>query len=335
MAILEVCAGSLESARAAAEGGAARIELCACLEKDGLTPDLETIKAARMIPGLKVHVLIRPREGNFVYDEAETCLMEEQIRLARDLGADGVVFGALTPEGNIDLDVCRRLAAAANPGCNETPANRNHQDATPGEHLTANPGHDMTPTNGEQQGTDSECHLTANTGHQTSATREYQTSADKLIQTTFHRAFDYAAEPFQALEDVISLGCTRLLTSGQAPKALQGVTLIASLVVRAAGRIIIMPGSGVNPSNAAQILRLTGCTEIHSSARAKTPLTEAPLAETPHTEAPLTETPLAEAPLTEAPHTETPHTETPLTRATYDGTDPVVVAAIIKEINRN
>lgn len=210
--ILEVCAGGIESAMAAAEGGAQRIELCAALEQDGLTPSEEVIMAARKIPGLKLHVLIRPRPGDFVYDERETELMERQIRRAVELGADGVVIGALTRDGHVDMIVCRRLIDAA---------------------------------------------------------RSFAAESTKTpVSITFHRAFDVAVDPFEALEDIIKLGCTRLLTSGQATSALDGAGLIAALVTHADGRIIIMPGAGVNPGNAADILKLTSCHEIHSSARA-------------------------------------------------------------------
>lgn len=87
------------------------------------------------------------------------------------------------------------------------------------------------------------------------------------IPVTFHRAFDHAAEPFKALEDIISLGCARILTSGQQPTAEKGIPLIAGLVKRSAGRIIIMPGCGVREGNIAEIASKTGAREFHFSAR--------------------------------------------------------------------
>ena len=202
MNTLEVCASDLASARAAAEGGAQRIELCRDLALDGLTPPRAWIEEARSIEGLKLHVLIRPVEGGFVYDEPVFDLMREEIRMCRQLGADGVVIGALTQEGDIDVEHLRLLMA-------------------------------------EAQG----------------------------MQVTFHRAFDVCRDPRQSLEDIISLGCDRLLSSGQQPTAEQGIPLLRELVKQAAGRIIIMPGAGVNPDNAAKILNETGTKEIHSSAR--------------------------------------------------------------------
>ncbi len=84
---------------------------------------------------------------------------------------------------------------------------------------------------------------------------------------TFHRAFDEAADPFRALEDIMSLGIERLLTSGQKPAAKQGIPLLKQLVEKGGRRISIMPGGGVNESNADRILSETGAREIHASLR--------------------------------------------------------------------
>lgn len=86
---------------------------------------------------------------------------------------------------------------------------------------------------------------------------------------TFHRAFDVAADPFQALEDIIGLGFSRLLTSGQRGSAMEGAALIAELHRRAAGRIQIIAGAGVSPVNAAQLLKASEADELHASARSR------------------------------------------------------------------
>ncbi len=91
------------------------------------------------------------------------------------------------------------------------------------------------------------------------------------MDVTFHRAFDRAAHPLQALEDIIACGCARILTSGQVPNAWDGRELIKQLVEQADDRIIIMPGSGVRSSNIKALADFTGATELHSSARALTP----------------------------------------------------------------
>ncbi|MDE6489777.1 MAG: copper homeostasis protein CutC [Muribaculaceae bacterium] len=201
---LEICAGSLESVRAAATGGAGRVELCAALGEGGVTPSVGMIRNARKVPGLKLHVLIRPRGGDFVYDESEVECMTDDIITALDCGADGIVIGALTPDGRIDMDTCRRLVNAA---------------------------------------------------------------GNKNVNITFHRAFDLCRDPLEALEDVIALGCNRILTSGQAPTAEIGIPLLKKLNDLACGRLTILPGGGVTPDNANKILQLTGCSELHGSMR--------------------------------------------------------------------
>lgn len=87
------------------------------------------------------------------------------------------------------------------------------------------------------------------------------------MEVTFHRAFDRCNDPFQGLEAIILTGCKRILTSGQVPNAYEAMTLLSQLVDKANGRIIIMPGSGVRSNNIKEILKVTGATEIHSSAR--------------------------------------------------------------------
>ena len=202
MAILEICAGSVASAIAARDGGAQRIELCAALEVGGVTPSAGLIAEARKVEGLVLNVIIRPRGGDFLYDNHEIACMEEDISTCRRIGVDGVVIGALTAEGDIDTATCKRLINAADG-----------------------------------------------------------------MSITFHRAFDMCRNPQKALEELIALGCHRVLTSGQAPTAEAGTALLGELVEQADGRIIIMPGCGVNSNNAARILQATGANEIHASAR--------------------------------------------------------------------
>lgn len=198
----EACCTSLEAVRDAARTGARRIELCERLELGGVTPSeglLREVLAERALP---VNVLVRPRGGDFVYDGAEVEAMLASIRLCAALGAAGVVVGALTPAGAVDLPVMRRLVAAAR---------------------------------------------------------------DAGLSVTFHRAFDETADPLAALEDVIALGCDRLLTSGHAPDAFAGRAMIGELVRRAGGRIVVMAGCGVRPGNIAQIAQDSGAPEFHSS----------------------------------------------------------------------
>ena len=111
---LEVCAASMQSVAAAAAGGAHRIELCSALYLDGLTPSMGMIRIVKeRFPQLTLHVLIRPREGNFVYNDVELATMQSDIIECRKAGADSVVVGALTSEGDIDLAAMQRLMEAA------------------------------------------------------------------------------------------------------------------------------------------------------------------------------------------------------------------------------
>ena len=123
MNTLEVCCGSLDSVIAAVEGGAERIELCSALSLDGLTPSIGLVREVRSLyPDLKIHVLIRPREGDFVYSEAEVRVMERDIRAAINAGATAIVSGALLPVGavgfssndfTLDISTTSRLVQAS------------------------------------------------------------------------------------------------------------------------------------------------------------------------------------------------------------------------------
>lgn len=95
--------------------------------------------------------------------------------------------------------------------------------------------------------------------------------AGRKMSVTFHRAFDRCSHPSQALEDIISLGFDRILTSGQQPKAIDGIPLLASLQEKAAGRIRLLAGSGVNEDNICSIYDATHIQEYHFSARVAVP----------------------------------------------------------------
>ena len=202
MYIFEICANSVASCKAAQDGGADRVELCSGIPEGGTTPSFGMIRKAREAISIALNVIIRPRGGDFLYSSEELDEMINDIRAAKELGADGLVFGCLTKEGNVDMEAMTMLMKAA--------------DGLP---------------------------------------------------VTFHRAFDHSADPFKALEDIISLGCVRILTSGCRPTAIEGSVLLEQLVKRAGDRIIIMPGCGVNESNIAEIARLSGAREFHFSAR--------------------------------------------------------------------
>ncbi len=111
----EVCVDSIAGIRAAREAGAERVELCADLLEGGTTPSLGTILVARKLADIKLHVMIRPRGGDFLYDEDEIATMEADIASAKSAGADGVVFGVLMRDGRVDGELTERLIARARP----------------------------------------------------------------------------------------------------------------------------------------------------------------------------------------------------------------------------
>ncbi|MDE6322924.1 MAG: copper homeostasis protein CutC [Paramuribaculum sp.] len=201
--ILEICCGDINSVIAAEKGGADRIELCSALESGGLTPSVGLVrKAVETCHNAKVHVLVRPRAGDFLYTAEEVSVMLDDIAEIRSAGADGIVIGALTSEGNVDMEICRKLMNAA-----------------------------------------------------------------KGMSVTFHRAFDMTDHPERALEDIIKLGCDRVLTSGCAPSLLKGAETVRSLLATAGNRITILGGCGVTPENVLAIIEQTGLRELHASAR--------------------------------------------------------------------
>lgn len=199
----EICLESADGVAAAAEAGADRVELCAALLEGGITPSIGMVEQAVTAAAgrIKVHVIIRPRGGDFVYGPAEAAAMLRDIEAVKAAGVDGVVIGALTPDADIDTELCGRLAEAARP-----------------------------------------------------------------LSVTFHRAFDVTRDPEAAFEDVVGLGVDRLLTSGAAPSALEGADLIARLVEKAAGRIVILPAGGINERTAARVVQQTGVEELHFTA---------------------------------------------------------------------
>jgi len=200
---LEIAAGSLASALAAQAGGADRVELCEGLEYGGTTPSYGTLASARERVRLPLFVLVRPRPGDFLYDDAETEVMLRDIEQCVRLGCDGVVIGALDAEGEVDMPRCRALVAAAGP-----------------------------------------------------------------LAVTFHRAFDAARAPLRALENIIELGCRRVLSSGAQAGAPQGAALLAACVQQAGERLAVMPGAGIDAGNIAALARATGAREFHASAKA-------------------------------------------------------------------
>lgn len=210
--VLEIAVQSVEAAVAAQDAGADRIELCANLREGGVTPSPKVMSQARDALKIPIFGMIRPRTGNFVYNEAEFTAMREQINRAKRAQLDGVVLGLLTPENEVDILRTAELVAEANP-----------------------------------------------------------------LPVTFHRAFDEAGATPGLLEQVISTGAARLLTSGGAPAASQAARHIRLLIQLAENRILIVPGAGIHAANFAALRHATAAAEFHTGLGAVQPYDSANL----------------------------------------------------------
>lgn len=206
---LEVCAATYESVVNAQKAGAYRIELCQNLDVGGLTPSAELIKTVITQLDLPVFVLIRPRSGDFVYNNEEFETMLESIEMAKFYGCQGIVSGVLNSNNEIDNERTKALIEKSFP-----------------------------------------------------------------LPFTFHRAFDHAKNPLASIELIKSLGARRVLTSGQAVSAELGIDLLNQLKGFDGPDFNVLPGGGINPSNA-QLFKVNGFQEIHASgiSRDRTPST--------------------------------------------------------------
>jgi copper homeostasis protein len=113
--IFEVCVDSLSGVRAARAAGAARAELCANLLEGGITPSQGMIREARKVDGIRLMIMIRPRGGDFLFDDDEFAIMEADVDTAKAEGADGIVIGLLLADGSVDKSRTRDLIARARP----------------------------------------------------------------------------------------------------------------------------------------------------------------------------------------------------------------------------
>lgn len=107
--LLECCVDSVESAIAAQKGGADRLELCGNLIIGGTTPSVELYRAVRKNTDIPIHVLLRPRFGDFLYTAYELEILYEEVKLFSSEGADGLVIGCLKPDGELDIEAMKRM----------------------------------------------------------------------------------------------------------------------------------------------------------------------------------------------------------------------------------
>lgn len=113
--IIEICLESVESVIAAEKGGADRVELCSDLFEGGLTPTIGTVKTALKKSNIKINAMIRPRGGDFCYSDEEFEVMKEDIKAFKETGINGIVFGILTPEGDVDVKRSKEIIELARP----------------------------------------------------------------------------------------------------------------------------------------------------------------------------------------------------------------------------
>jgi copper homeostasis protein len=210
---LEVCVDNVHGLAAALKGGADRIELCGALETGGLTPSAGLLRAASSSP-VPVVAMIRPRGGDFCFDEAETRLMLDEIDAAAAAGLQGVVLGASLPDGQLDRHILERLVRRA-------------------------------------------------AGHG--------------LRCTLHRAIDLCPDLAQATKLAIGLGFERILTSGGARSAAEGLDGLQRCFDAAAGRIAIMPGAGIHADNVGLLRARLPLTDVHASCSEPLPPPASPL----------------------------------------------------------
>ncbi len=196
--IVEVCANSLRSALNAQQAGADRLEICTELGVGGITPSYGLLRKVREQVSIPVHVLIRPRSGDFSYSETDFEVMLNDIDACKEMGFEGIVSGVLHPDFTVDIERTKMLREAA-------------------------------------------------TG----------------MQFTFHRAFDWVQDPLQALTELQFVGVDNILTSGQCKTAVEGITLLKSLLENTEFCTII-PAAGIGPDNV-QIFKEMGFSDIHLS----------------------------------------------------------------------
>ncbi|AFR27941.1 copper homeostasis protein CutC [Arthrobacter sp. Rue61a] len=204
---LEIAVVSAAGAGTAAAEGAHRIELCSSLELGGITPSQGLMEASvEHVDGrLEIHPLIRSRPGDFRYSASDIETMVHEIRHLLAQGAHGVVVGALTPSGELDVQAVQRLVGSA-------------KDANP------------------------------------------------EAQVTFHRAIDQSSDPLAALEQLMELGFTRVLTSGHEATAGAGLPTLTRMVEQAGGVVEIMAGGGLSLEDI-PAMHAAGLSAVHLSAK--------------------------------------------------------------------
>lgn len=202
--VIEICCGSYDDALASYKGGAKRIELNSALYLGGLTPSLASLILTKKNTDLKVITMVRPRGAGFCYTDEEFETMKLDTRLMLENGADGIAFGCLNADGEIDVEQTKVII-------------------------------DIIKEFGKE--------------------------------VVFHRAFDCVKDADKAIETLIGLGVDRILTSGLKAKAMDGLNMIKHLQAKYGDKIELLAGSGMNATNALEMMEKTGISQVHSSCK--------------------------------------------------------------------
>ncbi|MDG2290389.1 MAG: copper homeostasis protein CutC [Flavobacteriaceae bacterium] len=206
--VVEVCATNFQSALNAQDAGADRIELCSELAVGGITPNYGLLKKVTSELNIPVHVLIRPRSGDFTYSDSDFEVMKQNIALCKRLKCSGIVSGVLHKDMRVDIPRTKELIDLASP-----------------------------------------------------------------LTFTFHRAFDWTPDPIATAKKLAEIGVARILTSGQATSAVEGLPMLTQLKDTFTGTILA--AGGINLDNAAQF-KAHAFEEIHLSATVQEKTIDAP-----------------------------------------------------------
>lgn len=195
---IEICCCSVDDACEAYLGGADRIELNSALECGGLTPTVGALIEVKKRVNIPVITMIRPRTGGFCYTDAEFEQMKNDVKIMLENGADGIAFGILTSDGEVDIPRSKEIIEL--------------------------------------------CHGK---------------------EVVFHRAIDVSKDIFEATNVLISLGVTRILTSGGKQRCLEGIDNLNKILEIAKNDVEILACGSIRPTNLEEIMEKTACKQFH------------------------------------------------------------------------
>lgn len=280
--IIEICCDGIEAAKKAIEAGAKRIELCTDLSIGGITPPYSEIEEVAKL-GTAVNVLVRPRGGDFVYNEAEIEKMLCEIAYCGGAGVNGVVIGALTPEGKIDVPLCREFVSMARSygleitfhraideaiakALSLVPVTETLQSPEFSQHIGPCNIHSLAPDAEIPQSPESPQHMDPCNIHSLAHGTEIPQSPEELSPAALEAIKE-------VLEDVFNLGVERILSSGGAPDAYAGRVVLGAMR-RFAGEWAAAHSPGAGPSSCAARSRNPSASGL--PARAGMPAAPAP-----------------------------------------------------------